>query len=142
MGMSPQSGLPNNNRVGDFDPFATAGGDAGHGQVAGRSARRSGRAQAACSGLSGVSGDMRDLEQAAAGGQRAGEAGAGCVHHAVRHYLGAYLVELGGADVIVFTGGIGENSPTVRAAVCRDLRFRRHRAGSTVERHGQRRSAA
>jgi acetate kinase len=38
-----------------------------------------------------------------------------------RHYLGAYLVELGGADVIVFTGGIGENRPEFRAAVCRDL---------------------
>jgi acetate kinase len=41
----------------------------------------------------------------------------------VRHYLGAYLVELGGADAIVFTGGIGENSASVRSAVCRDLEF-------------------
>ena len=39
----------------------------------------------------------------------------------MRHYLGAYLVELGGADVIVFTGGIGENSAELRTAVCRDL---------------------
>ena len=39
----------------------------------------------------------------------------------MRHYLGAYLVELGGADVIVFTGGIGENRPAFRAAVCGDL---------------------
>jgi acetate kinase len=39
----------------------------------------------------------------------------------VRQYLGAYLVELGGADVIVFTGGIGENGATVRAAVCYGL---------------------
>ena len=39
----------------------------------------------------------------------------------VRHYLGAYLVELGGADVIVFTGGIGENGAELRTAVCRDL---------------------
>ena len=40
---------------------------------------------------------------------------------AARHYLGAYLVELGGADVIVFTGGIGENSAGIRSAVCKDL---------------------
>ena len=40
---------------------------------------------------------------------------------ATRHYLGAYLVELGGAEAIVFTGGIGENRPRFRAAVCRDL---------------------
>ena len=39
----------------------------------------------------------------------------------MRHYLGAYLVELGGADCIVFTGGIGENRPGFRADVCRDL---------------------
>ena len=38
-----------------------------------------------------------------------------------RHYLGAYLVELGGADVIAFTGGIGENSTVVREGICRDL---------------------
>src|SRR5262249_599173 len=40
---------------------------------------------------------------------------------AIRHYVGAYLLELGGAHAIVFTGGIGENSPTIRAGVCRDL---------------------
>ena len=40
---------------------------------------------------------------------------------AVRHYLGAYLVELGGADAIVFTGGIGENGAAFRAAVCANL---------------------
>ena len=39
----------------------------------------------------------------------------------MRHYLGAYLVELGGADVIVFTGGIGENRPAFRETVCRNL---------------------
>lgn len=39
----------------------------------------------------------------------------------MRHYLGAYLVELGGAEVIVLTGGIGENSPAFREMVCRDL---------------------
>jgi acetate kinase len=39
----------------------------------------------------------------------------------IRHYLGAYLLELGGADLIVFTGGIGENSSRIRAEVCRDL---------------------
>ena len=39
----------------------------------------------------------------------------------IRHYLGAFLLELGGADAIVFTGGIGENSSTIRAGVCREL---------------------
>jgi acetate kinase len=40
---------------------------------------------------------------------------------AIRHYLGAYLLLLNGADAIVFTGGMGENSPTLRAAICANL---------------------
>ncbi|MEX2139050.1 MAG: acetate/propionate family kinase [Pirellulales bacterium] len=122
MGMSPQSGLPNNNRVGDFDPFAIPLVM----QAAGKSldevlddlAEHSGLL-----GLSGLSGDVRDLEQAAALGNERATLALDVFITSVRHYLGAYLVELGGADVIVFTGGIGENSQTVRAAVCRDLEF-------------------
>ena len=41
----------------------------------------------------------------------------------VRHYIGAYLVALGGIDVLVFTGGIGENGAMIRQAICRNLRF-------------------
>jgi acetate kinase len=41
----------------------------------------------------------------------------------IRHYVGAYLMVLGGADVIVFTGGIGENSRRVRRGVCRDMEW-------------------
>ena len=41
----------------------------------------------------------------------------------IRHYIGAYLVLLGGADAIVFTGGIGENSRRVRSGVCRDMEW-------------------
>ena len=44
-----------------------------------------------------------------------------CSSTSTRHYLGAYLLELGGADAIVFTGGIGENSLRIREGVCRDL---------------------
>lgn len=122
MGMSPQSGVPNNNRAGDFDPFAIPVVM----QAAGKTldevlddlAERGG-----LFGLSGVSGDVRDLEQAAAAGNERAKLALDVFISSVRHYLGAYLVELGGADVIVFTGGIGENSQTVREAVCRDLEF-------------------
>jgi acetate kinase len=122
MGMSPQSGLPNNNRAGDFDPFAIPVVM----QVTGKSlaevlddlAQRGGLL-----GLSGTSGDVRDLEQAASAGDRRARLALDVFITSVRHYLGAYLVELGGADVVVFTGGIGENSATVREDVCRDLDF-------------------
>lgn len=120
LGMSPQSGIPHNNRVGDFDPFALP--------VLLRATGRSLEElldDLACRsgllGLSGTSSDVRDLEQAAAGGDARAQLAIDVFTAAVRHYLGAYLVELGGADVIAFAGGIGENGANVRAAVCRDL---------------------
>jgi acetate kinase len=120
MGMSPQTGLPQNNRVGDFDPFALpvimrATGKTLE-QVLDDLANRS--------GLLGLSGhnDLRDIEEAA-GREPSGAArqALGVYVSAVRHYLGAYLLQLNGADAIVFTGGIGENSKMVRSMVCADL---------------------
>jgi acetate kinase len=72
-------------------------------------------------GLSGTSGDVRDLEEAAQSGNERAKLALEVYITSVRHYLGAYLVELGGADAIVFTGGIGENGSSVRAAVCEGL---------------------
>lgn len=119
-GMSPQSGLPHNNRVGAFDPFALPV----LMKLTGKSleevltmlATRGGLL-----GLSGLSGDVRDLTEAAARGHAQAELALDVFASSVRHYVGAYLVELGGADVIVFTGGIGENQPGFRARVLRDL---------------------
>ena len=117
MGMSPQSGLPQNNRAGDFDPFAIPAVMQATGksleQVLDDLAERSGLL-----GLSGTSGDVRDLEQAAAAGNERAAFALNAYIGSVRDYLGAYLVQLTGADVIVFTGGIGENSATIRAAAC------------------------
>ena len=119
MGMSPQSGLPNNNRVGDFDPFALPVLLRGTGktleQLLDDLANRSGLL-----GLSGFN-DLRDIELAAAKGDRGATTALEVFVAGVRHYVGAYLLLLGGADAIVFTGGIGENSTRMRAAVCRDL---------------------
>lgn len=120
MGMSPQTGLPQNNRAGDFDPYAVRHVMQRTGksldEVLDDLASRSGLV-----GLSGTSGDVRDLEAAAAGGDERARLALDVYTSAVRHFLGAYLVELGGADWIVFTGGIGENSAGVRLAVCADL---------------------
>src|SRR4051794_2937722 len=119
LGMSPQTGLPHNNRVGDFDVFALPALMRATGRTLGQLlddlANRS--------GLLGLSGhnDLRDIEAAAAAGEaRAQEALAVFVASA-RHYLGAYLLLLNGADAIVFTGGIGENSVRMREAVLADL---------------------
>jgi acetate kinase len=72
-------------------------------------------------GLSGVGGDMRDIEAAINAGNERAKLAFEVFVQAVRHYLGAALLHLGGADAVVFTGGIGVNSPAVRAAVCANL---------------------
>jgi acetate kinase len=72
-------------------------------------------------GLSGVGNDLRDIEESAKNGSPVARQALDIFVASVRHYLGAYLVLLGGADAIVFTGGIGENSATMREAICRNL---------------------
>jgi acetate kinase len=120
MGMSPQSGLPQNNRVGDFDPFALPLVM----QKTGKSLSEVLEVLAGESGLLGLSetsGDIRDLRAAVASGSQPARLALDVFTAAIRHYLGAYLVELGGADAIVFTGGIGENDADLRGGVCADL---------------------
>ncbi len=122
LGMSPQTGLPHNNRVGDFDVFALPVVLRETGleleEVLKILATRSG-----LEGLSGGGRDLRDIEAAADGGDRRAALAIDVFVGSIRHYLGAYLLELGGADAVAFTGGIGENSARIRAEVCRDLRW-------------------
>jgi acetate kinase len=66
---------------------------------------------------------LRDLEHQAKQGNAIAQQALDVFVAAVRHYLGAYLLLLNGADAIVFTGGIGENSSTIRAMVCADLEW-------------------
>ena len=120
MGMSPQSGLPQNNRVGDFDPFALPRIMEATGlsleEVLGKLANSGGLL-----GVSGVSGDIRDLEEQAAAGHARAQLALDHYVTEIRRHLGGLLVELGGADAIVFTGGIGENGQAIRRAVCDGL---------------------
>ncbi len=120
MGMSPQSGIPHNNRIGDFDPFALpmimhATGQTLE-QVLATLANECGLL-----GLSGLSGDVRDLEEAAAQGHARARLALDVFITEIRRYLGGLLVELGGLDALIFTGGIGENSVAIRAGVCAGL---------------------
>ena len=72
-------------------------------------------------GLSGVSGDLRDVMDAADAGNDRAKLAVDVLVGDIRKYLGAYLVELGGADVIVFTGGIGEFQAKIREMVTANL---------------------
>ena len=72
--------------------------------------------------MSGVSGDMRDLEAAIAAGNERAKLAVEMYLHAIVSGAGALYAVLGGLDALVFTGGIGENSAMVRARVCEALR--------------------
>src|SRR5579872_5044768 len=119
LGMSPQSGLPHNNRVGDFDPFALPV----LMRATGKTLEQLLDDLANRSGLLGLSGfnDIRDIEADAKNGGPISQQALDVFVASVRHYLGAYLLLLNGADAIVFTGGIGENSTGMREAICADL---------------------
>jgi acetate kinase len=114
MGMTPLEGLVMGTRSGDIDPAVplylqrTAGMTAD--QVDELLNRRS--------GLLGLSGrrDMREVVAAAGDGDADGQLAFDVYVHRLRHYIGAYLAILGGADAVVFTAGVGENSAPVRAA--------------------------
>ena len=120
-GMTAQSGVPHNNRVGDFDAFALLK-LLKQGLKLEEIFRRLGK-EGGMLGLSGVSPDMRDIEKAAEKGDARAKLAIDAFVESIRHFVGSYLVVLGGCDVLVFTGGIGENGIAIRQAVCRNLDF-------------------
>jgi acetate kinase len=123
MGFSPQSGLENATRHGDLDAFAVLFMMERHGWTCGEVREQLARG-GGLAGLSGIAGgDLRDLEQAAAAGDaRAGEALQVFVYQ-VKKTIGAYAAAMGGLEAVAFTGGIGENSASLRAACCQGLEF-------------------
>lgn len=74
-------------------------------------------------GITGVSSDMREIEQAAEKGNERAALGLDMYHYRVRKYIGAYAAAMGGVDVVVFTGGIGENGPESREEMCKGFEF-------------------
>src|SRR5689334_17887301 len=121
MGLTPQTGLPQNNRVGDFDTFALLK-LTKQGLSVDEVLKKLGK-EGGLLGISGVSNDMRDVEREAASGNARAKLAIDAYVESCRHYIGAYLVALGGCDVLAFTGGIGENGIALREAICRDLEW-------------------
>jgi acetate kinase len=74
-------------------------------------------------GISGISSDMREVESAAAEGEGRAILALQMYEYRVRKYIGAYAAAMGGVDILIFTGGIGENGSETREAMCRDLEF-------------------
>ncbi len=122
LGMTPQSGVPQNNRVGDFDAYALLTLRARTGMdmdgLLAAMAREGGLL-----GISGVSNDMREIVKAALSGHERAGLALDVFVESIRGYIGAYLLALRGLDVLVFTGGIGERSAELRRRVCDGLAF-------------------
>lgn len=120
MGFSPQSGLFHGTRHGELDPFAVLyvmrEQNLSIDEMVELLTKKSGLL-----GLSGVSGDVRDVESAAAAGNDEARLALDAFCYDVKMYIGAYLAVLGRVDAVVFTGGIGERGTGVRRRVCSGL---------------------
>ncbi|MDY2959743.1 MAG: acetate kinase [Hornefia sp.] len=120
MGFTPLEGLVMGTRCGDLDPsivtlLAEKLG-VGLDKVTDILNKESG-----VLGISGISSDFRDLEEAMEEGNKRAELALKIFAHRVRFYIGAYIAEMNGVDAIVFTGGIGENDAYMREVICANM---------------------
>ena len=120
LGMSPQSGLPHNNRVGDLDAEALPYAVKSLG-ITVEEAQRQLSKEGGLKGLSGVSNDIRDIQEAATKGNAKAQLAIDVFISEARRWIGGYFLQLNGADALVFTAGIGENRAELRAAICANL---------------------
>ena len=74
-------------------------------------------------GISGISSDMREIETAAAEGNERAVLALKMYDYRIKKYIGSYAAAMGGVDIVVFTGGIGENGWETRENICTDLEF-------------------
>jgi acetate kinase len=122
MGMTPTGGVPMATRTGDLDPgvvvFLLRTLHSTADELETLLNRESG-----LGALSGGESDMRLLEHTAAKGDKRAQLAIDVFAHAVRKQIGAYAAELGGLDLLVFTGGIGEHSVSMRNRICDGLEF-------------------
>ena len=120
MGMTPLEGIVMGTRCGDVDAgipnYLAANVNMSFADIDNALNKKSGLL-----GISGVSSDMRDLQKAAAEGNARAKLAVDVLRHRVLKYIGAYAIELGRVDAIVFTGGIGENDIVFRASVVERL---------------------
>ena len=118
-GFSLQTGIPHANRAGDLDayiiPYLLSEGMTMDEILKGIDKT------GGLLGISGVSNDLRDIQDAAEQGNERAALAIDALCDAVIRYIGAFYAELGGMDYLVFTGGIGENSALVREKVCTRL---------------------
>ena len=122
MGFTPLEGLVMGTRSGDIDPAAV---DYLRERLNLKPEEVVNYLNKKCGvlGVSGISSDLRDLEAAAAKGNERAVLALEILAYRVKKYVGSYIAVLGGADAIVFTGGIGEHSPRIRRLVMEGMEF-------------------
>jgi len=120
MGFTPLEGLVMGTRSGDIDPaivsYIRQKENLAHGEATNILNKKSG-----VLGISGVSSDFRDLEEAVAQGNERAALALKVFAHKVKFYIGAYIAEMNGVDAIVFTAGVGENDINMRDVICGEL---------------------
>ncbi len=122
MGFTPLAGLPMGTRCGDIDPaiipFLMEKEGFNPGEIEHLMNRQSG-----ILGVSGISSDFRDVEDAMAAGHERAQLAWDIFIHAAQKYIGAYVATLNGLDALIFTAGLGENSGPAREAICNNLDY-------------------
>lgn len=122
MGLTPIEGLMMGTRTGDLDLgvlFYIMNVE----NLSSKEAYALVNKQSGVLGVSGVSNDMREVEEASANGNKRAKLSLEMYFYRVKKYIGAYAAAMGGVDVIIFTGGIGENGPETREEICKDFEF-------------------
>lgn len=122
MGLTPTEGLMMGTRVGDVDPGALVYLMKSLNLDADGLAKLINK-QSGVAGVTEISSDMRDIEDAIAEGNERAKLAMDMYEYRIIKYIGAYAAILGGVDVIVFTGGVGENQLGTREVVCKQLSF-------------------
>ena len=122
MGLTPVEGLMMGTRCGDVDPAALLYIQQKEGFSTADMQKLINK-KSGVLGVSGVSSDMRDIENAVAAGNKRAQLALDMYEYRITKYIGAYTAALGGVDVIVFTGGVGENQTGTREKICRQLEF-------------------
>jgi len=122
MGFSPLPGVIMGTRCGDVDPtllFYLAEQEGLDSKALAHILNK----ESGIQGISGVSSDLRDVEEAAAAGNSRAKLAEEMLYYGIRKYIGAYAAAMGGIDALVFTAGIGENSIAAREKICAGLEF-------------------
>ena len=122
MGLTPTEGLMMGTRVGDIDPGVLTYLMTKH-NLSAADVQRIINKEGGIAGVTEISSDMREIEAAVASGNERARLGLEMYEQRITKYIGAYAAEMGGVDIIVFTGGVGENQTGLRADVCAPLAF-------------------